>query len=563
MSNIRIASNFINGAWYLSGTLADFAHLQLVFGSSEYEVQAPFALSIPLGADWVVEQLQTHELVENTPNYGNPEYYTSTPIALHEFQTDEHVWELFGQLRNWFSTQSIDYNYSQNSNSYVRALLYVIGVDLDAYLPSVTLPSMEDGFPGASRNVFFDLAGSFAPLHLWLDSTDGNDIIRSGIGNDTIYGWEGNDTISTSAGNDWLSGGAGADILDGGEGKDNIFGGAGDDFIFFDAQDLDFNGGSGFDIARYQQVGDQRGLVIDMGAREIEVLVTGNKADRVIATGEGPLLVSTGGGSDHITFQNGRGSPTIVMGGSGRDTYDVQVSADSYDPVGILAIKVWGLTTENFSHLTLDMLGMPASFDWSQIDLVVLNPDASDRVSLNGKAIQLQTITTPLVYNWEDSKTGETHTESMGDLTETVFRQWIKGDNFTVDWGKRLGNISSDFLNGTAPVFAPCVVAMPGSPEISESIEVSGLLLEYRDSEGRTYLVGNRMPDEVIYNYDLGAPSFSSDWFSLGDGARAHYYEEEYTDPSWQPGSWFVYGGRIANDGTLSSSLTAVLPPDL
>lgn len=188
MSNIRIASNFINGAYYISGTLADWAHLQLVYNGWEFEVQSPSSVTIPFGGNWVVEQSQTHGLVENTPNYGNPEYYTSTPIALHDFQTDEHVWGLFFQLRNWFSTQSIDYNYNQNSNSYVRALLYVIGVNLDAYLPSVTLPSMEDGFPGAWRNVFFDLAGSSSPLHLSLDGTSGNDIIRSGIGNDTLGG---------------------------------------------------------------------------------------------------------------------------------------------------------------------------------------------------------------------------------------------------------------------------------------------------------------------------------------------------------------------------------------
>lgn len=324
-----------------------------------------------MGADWVVEPQQSHS--QHTANFDNPDYYTSVSIELQSSQTDGHVWELFGQLRNWFFTQDIDYNYDQNSNSYVRALLYLIGINLDAYLPSVTLASMEDGFPGAWRNVFFNLDGSSAPLHLVLDGTDGNDIIRSGIGNDTLGGADGNDTISTFAGNDILSGQSGDDILDGGEGKDAIFGGAGDDFIFFEAQNLNFSGNTGFDVARYQQTGDHRALVIDMGAREIEVLVTGNKADRVIASGEGPLLISTGGGSDHITFQNGRGAPTIVIGGSGADTYNVLVDADNDNPVGILKIKVLGLTNDNLPNLTLDMLGMPARFDWSQIDLVMVN----------------------------------------------------------------------------------------------------------------------------------------------------------------------------------------------
>lgn len=288
-----------------------------------------------------------------------------------------------------------------------------------------------------------------------------------------------------------------------------------------------------------------------MGAREIEVLITGNKAYRVIATGEGPLLVSTGGGSDHITFQNGRGSPTIVMGGSGGDTYDVQVGTDSNDPIGILKIKVWGLTNDNLPHLTLDMLGMPANFDWSQIDLVMVNCDAQDRVTINGRQLRLETVSTVMNYTWTDGNTGEAHVEDMGVLTETVFRQTIEGKESTVIWDRRLGHISSDFLNGSADVFVPRIAVAPDQ------------LTEYKDSEGRTFVIGAGMPDEMIYDYEVGSPSASTQWFDFGYGSRVHYYAEEYTDPGWQPGSWFIYGGRIANDGTLSSSLTAVLPPDL
>lgn len=89
MSSIRIASNFINGAYYVSGSLADYAHLQLVFGDNEYEVQAPFPLSIPVGGNWVVEQQQSHSL--NTANFAHPDYYSSVSIELQSSQTDEFV----------------------------------------------------------------------------------------------------------------------------------------------------------------------------------------------------------------------------------------------------------------------------------------------------------------------------------------------------------------------------------------------------------------------------------------------------------------------------------------
>jgi hypothetical protein len=286
-----------------------------------------------------------------------------------------------------------------------------------------------------------------------------------------------------------------------------------------------------------------------MGAREIEVLITGNKADRVIASGNGPLLVSTGNGSDHITFQNGRGAPTIVIGGSGRDTYNVEVDADSDDPVGILKIKVLGLTNDNLPHLTLDMLGMPADFDWSQIDLVMINCDGQDRVAINGTALQTETVSGDLIYQWTDTTTGETHTVPVGTLTETLFQQVVEGEDFTKVWDRQVGSISSDFLNGTAQVFAPRIGV------------ISEMVVEYRDSEGRSFIHGEAA-DEILYDHDLSGAVASSGWFDWGYGARAHYFETPGVDPYWQPGSWFIYGGGLGTDGVITSNLTASLPPD-
>lgn len=538
-SAISIASNYISGIATVHG---DYGHLQVVYQGNELEVQAP--LNFMFGGNWDVVAEQIHE----TPD--DPTHYSTISIDILEEQSDSSVWELFRQIQVWFSGQDIDYNLFQNSNSYIRTMLWIAGINLDGYLPALTLPVMSDGLQGSGTNVLWNLQGSSTPLHLALDGTDGNDIIRSGIGNDTLSGANGNDTISTFAGNDILSGGTGNDLLDGGEGKDAIFGGAGDDVIFFDAQDLSFSGNTGFDVARYQQIGDQRALVIDMGAREIEVLISGNKADRIIADGEGPLLIAAGGGSDSIAVQNGRGSPTIVMGGSGRDTFNVQMDPNDNDPAGLLVIRVAGLTTENFGRLTLDMLGLPDDFDWSQIDLVVVNPEATDRITLNGGLVNARTVSNPLTYFWTDPDTGEQHSEDIGTLTETLFQQSVETEDWTMLWDRRVGSISSNFLNGDTFVYAP---------RIGVSFEQ---VVEYRDSEGRTFLPGSGQPDEMIYDYDLGSPDMSSGWFNFGYGARVHYYEDTFVDPDWLPESWFIYGGRVTSDGTLSTTLSTTLPPD-
>ncbi len=192
---------------------------------------------------------------------------------------------------------------------------------------------------------------------------------------------------------------------------------------------------------------------------------------------------------------------------------------------------------------------MPDDFDWSQIDLVIINPERSDRVMINGTVLATTAVETPLNYYWTDSESGETHIEPMGILNETVFLQAIEGEDATFMWDRRVDNISADFLNGTAQVFAP-------------SIEVTvRTVVEYRDSEGNTFIDG-QIADETDYDYDLSGAIASSAWFDFGYGARVHYFEQTQLATDWLPGSWFVYGGILGRDGTLYTGLTASLPQD-
>lgn len=106
-------------------------------------------------------------------------------------------------------------------------------------------------------------------------------------------------------------------------------------------------------------------------------------------------------------------------------------------------------------------------------------------MAINGSALHTETVSSGLIYQWTDATTGETHTVPMGVLTETLFQQAIAGEDFSTLWARRLGSISSGFLNGTAKVFAPRIDV------------ISEMVLEYRDSEGRSFIHGEAA-DEIL-----------------------------------------------------------------
>jgi len=201
------------------------------------------------------------------------------------------------------------------------------------------------------------------------------------------------ENVIGTAGTDNIVGNDQANGINGHLGVDQLFGGGGDDLIYFDAEDTSgdgaINGGAGWDIA--QVVGDV-GITADLGAMEVEVLVGGGGED-VINIGESSRIVMVAGGAGDDTFNIGTsgGSPTIVWGGEGADR--INLTRAGTDPTGILVVNATGLTAENFAAFDLESLGLGSSFDWSMIDLVVINPDAADRITLNGFEIGTSTQT--------------------------------------------------------------------------------------------------------------------------------------------------------------------------
>jgi Ca2+-binding RTX toxin-like protein len=243
MSNLYVAANMINS---LSWT--GVAHLQFVYGDvgdlQELEVQAPKDKLNPITGQWFFTNVRDHggtaatdETTEDSTtsiNYldeiTDSEKYVRIELPLPDGQTAGFAWELL-QNANIALQQSLinasatlNYDSNQNSNTFVRTLLDIIGATIDK--PDTTFDTGQIGsllvstFPGYGRNVLFDAEANGFPsdhvtLSIDLDGTDGNDWIAAGSGDDTLSGGGGNDT---------LVGDTGTDILMGGSGKDTFLG---------------------------------------------------------------------------------------------------------------------------------------------------------------------------------------------------------------------------------------------------------------------------------------------------------------------------------------------------
>jgi Ca2+-binding RTX toxin-like protein len=158
------------------------------------------------------------------------------------------VWEVILQASEAIASTYIPYGAFLNSNTFVNTLLNAVGIDLSAYLPGITPPAVEAGFPG----VGVDAASSFGSSMLYADikyhitGTIGADLFQGGDHDDYIGGGEGNDVLRDGGGEDIMEGGKGddivqldddseSDIIIVGQGQDTILGSNTDDRLVFRA----------------------------------------------------------------------------------------------------------------------------------------------------------------------------------------------------------------------------------------------------------------------------------------------------------------------------------------
>ena len=235
-----------------------------------------------------------------------------------------------------------------------------------------------------------------ANLNGLLIGLDGSESFDGGNGADYIYGMSGNDELKGNSGND---------ILYGGEGNDSLYGGVGDDRIYGDAGSDIIDGGFGIDAIDYRQ--SESSVVVNFktitgsgGDAEgdsfsnIEAVNGSVYDDEFFSTGTKVEIFSGGAGDDIFNVSVGGRAPTIIWGGDGADTVAITSSAYA-EAAGILVVTCDNITEENFHLVDLESLGFGDDFDWTAIDVVIINPDASDEISLDGEVIKIvnQTMT--------------------------------------------------------------------------------------------------------------------------------------------------------------------------
>ena len=126
----------------------------------------------------------------------------------------EDIWNLLLQYGDHINNQQIPYDATgPNSNTVIANLLYLIGIDVNEFLPDqlVQFAGLDLAYIGAGLEFSFNYT---------VDGTNHDDYIRGNGGNQTFNGGEGNDTLIGGSGSDTLFGGIGNNILVGGADDD-------------------------------------------------------------------------------------------------------------------------------------------------------------------------------------------------------------------------------------------------------------------------------------------------------------------------------------------------------
>ncbi len=190
----------------------------------------------------------------------------------------------------------------------------IVGMDVNGHITNGY--GGTDGTSGIERvigSAFNDLLTANAAFASGVEF-DGND------GNDTLTGLGGNDTLHGDNGNDQLAGGGGNNALDGGAGIDTASYAAATGAIHVDLNDgvATANGFGGTDtIANIENV---------TGSDHDDVIVGTGLANTLIG-GLGHDVLAGLGGDDILI--GGLGSANELQGGTGNDTYAVEVVGDT------------------------------------------------------------------------------------------------------------------------------------------------------------------------------------------------------------------------------------------
>ena len=262
----------------------------------------------------------------------------------------------------------------------------------------------------------------------------------------------------------------------------------------------------------------------------------------------------------------------VIWGGAGADVVNMSVSG-----LGIMIANVTGLTAANFHQFSTDLLGLGA-IDWSQIGVLLINPDSADRITLDyGYG----------VYEMSVGQIGHAITgvfpTASGDLVSQQYGTFsYLGDTTFGDANGVLserhpiivGTYEQNFLSGyEGTAFAPADVY--NTLTIREYRHPAGNFVyagDYGTEEGGFEsslangrgLFGDGWNYEIDREYDLSRASFVSSCVMTGpnSGSRDHYFFE-LKDTPVERYDWFMLGGSLSGSAIFSNNDIAGTMPNV
>ena len=150
----------------------------------------------------------------------------------------------------------------------------------------------------------------------------------------TLSGQAGNDILTGGVGNDVLNGGDGDDVLTGGAGYDRIFGDDGNDTVIWNVGDGSDTADGGADTDTLSLVGTSGSDTIDISQDGNGNIVVVSGDDTLTASHFEEIVISGGGGDDHVTIGNISGTTILnntvsYTGGAGNDVVDGSLAGRS------------------------------------------------------------------------------------------------------------------------------------------------------------------------------------------------------------------------------------------
>ena len=206
----------------------------------------------------------------------------------------EDVWHVMTQYANNIQSAAVSYDsLTQNSNSVIASMLYLVGIDLNDFIPANTTATQLFAMENLLLDVVRDIGGS-----------NNNDFIIGGDNGDILAGEGGNDTLDGRGGDDTLAGNAGDDTILGSNGDDFIDGGSGVDVVDYSGLESLFGYNVLADLGAGTVLVDQLLFGTDSTQQlsNIEHVITGDGFDALTAGDTGNHLEAGGGTAEYVSL---------------------------------------------------------------------------------------------------------------------------------------------------------------------------------------------------------------------------------------------------------------------